>query len=517
MEPVNIELRDGFVEVRGKCPGLTEKLRYFRRELKRVGWKREVKGRWEDLYSVDPANPDVLFTMQGFAHRVLDYCRNANIKFTFADKRTPMPKPNMAKAMQGLRPYQQELVARMLVSGGGILQAATGAGKSHMAAAIIRAYDRDELMSRHTPTCVFACPNKDINRKNWEEFKKIFPDREVGIYMSGAHKPSDDIVCCSIDSLENIDPAMVGVLIVDEMHASASDTRAQKIASFAKAAKWGVSATPDGRFDGKDLVSEGLYGPVVATFTYKDGIASGALVPITVYWVDSPPPDKGLEAYANLQNRDTRMRWGNTANESACMMVADILNCVPDSLQTLCVVQFIDHMGRIHRRCRKTGFVHAETDPSKIEGFPTLRSVSTKERKELYDKFRNGEISSMISTGCWSTGVDFPDLRVIVNAGGCGSDILAKQILGRASRKADGKDRAYIVDFVHQWDRSDPVAGTGRPGPLLSNDAARRKAYRDLGFEQIACTSITQLPFLNQEQVSKTETVEMLRRTNPIL
>lgn len=518
-QPAKVILRDGFLEVRGAPTGLADKLRYFKKEIKLVKYRREVRTSFEDLFSLDEEDPTCLYTMSGFAHKVLDYFRKSGRPFEFSDARTPMPKPDMAKAFKGLRPYQIELAGKMLVSGGGILQAATGAGKTAISAAVIRAYDRNELVSRGTPTCVFACPDRDINRKNWEEFRRWLPDREIGLIMSGtAHKPSDDVVCCTIDSLENIDPAHVGILIVDEMHTSASVERAKKISAFTKAVRWGVSATPTGRFDGADMVAEGLYGPIVATFSYQDGVRSGALVPITVYWIDAPEPTCGLQAYSRYQQRETKIKYGWLACEDSCQMIADILNCIPDDLQTLCMLQFIEQMGRIHAKCTKSGFVHAETNAAKIMKYPTLRAIKPKERKELYDAFRRQEITSMISTHCWKQGVDFPDLSVVVNAGGGGSDIVAKQVPGRASRATEGKDHAYIVDFMHPWDRADPIGGTGRPGPLLSNDYARRKAYKELGFTQCQAASISQLPFLDKELVEKTPTMELFRhRSNLIL
>ena len=517
-QPAKVILRDGLLEVRGAPTGLAEKLRYFKKEIKLVKYKRQVMTKFEDLYSLDPEDPNCLYTMPGFAHKVLDYFRKSGRPFEFVDARTPMPKPDLAKAFKGLRPYQIPLVGKLLASGGGILMAATGAGKTAISAALIRAYDKNELMSRGTPTCVFACPDRDINRKNWEEFQRWLPDREIGLIMSGtAHKPSDDVVCCTIDSLENIDPSHVGIMIVDEMHTSASTERAKKISMFTKAIRWGVSATPTGRFDGADIVSEGLYGPIVATFSYQDGVKSGALVPITVYWVEAPEPTCGLSAYAKYQQRESKIRHGWLACEDSCQMIADILNCIPDDLQTLCMLQFIEQMGRIHAHCTKTGFVHAETDQAKLSRYPTLRAIKPKERKEIYDAFRNQEVMSMIATHVWATGVNFENLSIVVNAGGGGSDIVAKQVPGRASRAAEGKDHAYIVDFVHTWDRADPIGGTGRPGPLLANDFARRKAYKDLGFEQCKVQSIDQLPFLDKEAVEQTPTVQRSRHKSNLI
>lgn len=424
-----------------------------------------------------------------------------------------MPKPDYAEAFKGLRPYQVPLVGKLIASGGGVLHAGTGAGKTRMAAAVIRAFPREELCARGTCTCVFACPDRDINRKNWEEFQEALPGRDIGLIMSGVpHRLSDDVVCCTLDSLENIDPDTVGILIVDEMHASASEGRAERVSAFHKAARWGVSATPTGRFDGADLVSEGLYGPVVATFSYLDGVKAGALVPITVCWLNAPEPGCGLYAYGKYATREAKIRHGWTANDDACRMIADILNCTPDSWQTLCMMQFIDQMGRIHKYCEKSGYVHAETNEAKLSGYPTLHAVKPKERKALYDAFRRQEIHSMLSTHVWSTGVNFEGLSVVVNAGGGGSDIIAKQVPGRASRAAEGKDHAYIVDFMHPWDRVSQKGGSERPGPLLSADFSRRKAYKDLGFEQCKMNSILDLPFIDKSKAETTYTMECFRR-----
>jgi hypothetical protein len=76
---------------------------------------------------------------------------------------------------------------------------------------------------------------------------------------------------------------------------------------------------------------------------------------------------------------------------------------------------------------------------------------------------------------------------------------------------AEGKDEAFIVDFVHEWDREDPVSRSGKSGPLLSADRARRKAYQNLGFKEVRCHSISELPFLDRS-VEQSPTVQAERR-----
>lgn len=100
--------------------------------------------------------------------------------------------------------------------------------------------------------------------------------------------------------------------------------------------------------------------------------------------------------------------------------------------------------------------------------------------------------------------VDFPDLSVVINAAGGGSDIVAKQIPGRASRinDATGKDMAFVIDFWHPWDTDQPEYrdGKGKPGPLLAADRKRKKSYEQLGFQQTWLHNIRELPMLDPQR-----------------
>lgn len=500
-----VVLRDCELEISGECRGISDKLRFYRKTIGISGrtYRKEVSGEFEDLFYVDRDKDGawLLYTLPGFAHKVLDHCRANGIPFEFRDRRTPLPEPDADAAFEGLRDYQMDAVAEAVNACGGVIKLPTGSGKTRVAAGIIKAFPRAEMVSRGTPTYVFACPDKDINRKNWLSFRELMPDRDVGIVMSGMHKPSDDVVCCTIDSLENLDPEQVGVLVCDEMHTASSRGRMEKIMRFRHAARWGVSATPTGRFDGGDLVAEGLFGPIVFEMTYADMVKKGALVPIKVLWLDCPDPECGLRRYAALTDRDAKVRNGLTGNLGLCRLIADTIAAIPDSMQTLCIVQYLEHMDHIVSSLSEVldadriAMVHGETSQENMTEWDYLRAISAKERKSIYDRFASGEIRKAISTHVWKQGVDFVDLQVIINAGGGGSDIVAKQIPGRASRISEDKSEAFVIDFWPAWDTDDPMSrnAKGRPGPLLSAAKQRRRAYGQLGFEQIWLDNTDQL------------------------
>jgi superfamily II DNA or RNA helicase len=510
MKPV-IELGDGYVSVTMDIipDALKKRLRYFKRTIEKgvPGRGRKITGKTTDLFEDgkvvldDGTCVSKLTTLPGFASRVMNAMAAEGYEVMVRDARTRIPEIQWADAMQGLRDYQMEIVYKALMSGGGIVAASTGAGKTCMASAIIRGYSHNDMCNRGTPISVMTCTDKDIARKNWQDLQHWLPDREVGLIMSGVNQPSQDVQVITTDSLHRIDPDQIGIMIVDEVHTVATEARAAKILAARRALRWGLSATPGGRFDGGDLLTEGLVGPVISEFSYKDGVASGALVPITVYWVEMPEPDCGLRIFSGLKTRDACYRQAVVRSNTQNATAIEILKRIPTEMQSLCIMQLTDQMNRIVGMYPGIRYIHAKTTDAELAdaGQNNLLGISTKERKQIYDDFAAGKIRQILSTHVYKQGVNFPDLQVIVCPGGGGSDIAAGQIPGRGSRKIDGKDHAYLIDFWHPWDiRVNSDDGKARSGFVLHDDEKRQAKYHELGFEQIRVKNIDDIPFLRR-------------------
>jgi superfamily II DNA or RNA helicase len=316
--------------------------------------------------------------------------------------------------------------------------------------------------------------------------------------MTGYKDFSDDVQVITLDSLHLLDPKEVGILIVDEVHVAASDTRAENLLNMRLAARWGVSATPSGRFDGRDLVTEGVFGPVVHQSTYGDAVRAGALVPITVYWIECPTPNMGIENYLKYTSRAGRYRNAVYKNIGRNQLIGEILRRLPDDMQALVIMQFLEQMEYIKQQCdTNVEIVHAETSAEKLADYQNLRAISAKERKEIYTRMENSDIKRILSTHVYSTGVNFPSLEVVINAGGGGSEIVSKQIPGRESRKTADKQRSYLIDFWHPWDQTmNTETKRMRDGPVHADDRAREKVYTQLEFEQVWIKNINEIPLL---------------------
>ena len=83
-----------------------------------------------------------------------------------------------------------------------------------------------------------------------------------------------------------------------------------------------------------------------------------------------------------------------------------------------------------------------------MEGDP----ISKKEVEAIRKKFTLGTVRRVIATGIWSTGVDFPQLSVIIRADGGASAIKDIQMPGRVCRISAGKDKGILVDIADTFD-----------------------------------------------------------------
>jgi len=209
--------------------------------------------------------------------------------------------------------------------------------------------------------------------------------------------------------------------------------------------------------------------------------------------------------------RASRYRWAVDRNDTSNALIADLVMRIPNEHQTLCIMQHLDQMNKLVPLCPGVRYMHAQQNQADLHATNKreLAAVNAKERKVIYDAMNRGEIRKIMSTYVYKQGVNFPQLSIVINAGGGGSDIVARQIPGRESRSIDGKDTAYLIDFWHDWDTAVSKyvdKRTGREtqrqvaGPVLKDDRSREKCYTELGFNQVWIDSIDELPFLKKQQ-----------------
>jgi DNA repair protein RadD len=80
-------------------------------------------------------------------------------------------------------------------------------------------------------------------------------------------------------------------------------------------------------------------------------------------------------------------------------------------------------------------------------------TTKKKEREEILSRFKNGDIKAIVNVGILTTGFDFPELDCIVMARPTMSLGLYYQIIGRCVRPHPQKEKAYVYDFVGNFEK----------------------------------------------------------------
>lgn len=76
------------------------------------------------------------------------------------------------------------------------------------------------------------------------------------------------------------------------------------------------------------------------------------------------------------------------------------------------------------------------------------------ERKDVVDAFARGEFPVLVNYGLFTTGIDIPDIKVVMLMFSTTSLVKYMQCLGRASRIARGKDNEFLcLDFGRNYER----------------------------------------------------------------
>jgi len=275
-----IDITRGSILVSNPPPRLKRELSYFRR-----GHRGE--GKYEDLFTMSE-DGEYLVTMPGFADRIL----KMGIRTRVYDRRVRMPDPDIAAAMTGLHECWKGVVSKALENCGGTVSIPKVLGSANMAAAILRAYSRGELVDRGPSMCLVAARDRKAAKSMYLKLRQLLPDREVGLSVGNTCTDSEDVIVTNYASIKYLRPWEASVFIATGLENADFFERAECVSSVKEAARWGIYETPFGGSVDVDIVTEGLFGPSCASATYADAVDGGYAVPITVCWLPMPRSDQ---------------------------------------------------------------------------------------------------------------------------------------------------------------------------------------------------------------------------------
>ena len=446
-------------------PSISGELYFWRREYDPT---QKTKMKRENMYYThEIAGVTVGYVPEGLLERVQAFLKKKSIKYTVVDHRhwSTAPQYDFSHVdVLDLRNGQDVALVRVAENYNGVIMAPTGFGKTFLIRQICKMYP--------TLNIVICTPRKSVVKSIYERLTAdTFLKDQVGVVSSWKNTGAEHrIVVSTVRSLGKTNTERCDLLMFDECQGVGAVHTAEAIAKFARARKFGFSASPEGRGDGADMVLESLFGPVRFDFTYQQAVDTGSVVPIEahIHNIKGLPIDK--------KGRIALKRWGLWRNHARNKRIAEVVTKFKQEEQVLVMVETIEHAMNLRSLLPEYTVIYSNCSKERYEkfvedGFTTDPYMNDREMTEAQNKFESGELLKVISTMKWREGVDFPKLRALVRADGLSGPIPSTQIPGRLSRLDDNKDKGILIDFVDEFDRR-----------LHTTSVDRIKNYKKLGW-----------------------------------
>lgn len=343
------------------------------------------------------------------------------------DPPLPMPEPH-AIQKQALAALEE---TRRRGFTAGLVVLATGLGKTWLSA-----FDSNRAKFGRI---LFVAHREEILTQAMEAFRVSRPHASLGRYTGTDKDRSADILFASIQTLgraahlRHFSPDAFDYIIVDEFHHAAAKTYRRLIDHFTPKFLLGLTATPD-RMDGGDLLGLCQENLVFRCDAFE-GIKGELLSPFHYFGV---PDDVD---YENIPWRSAS--FDETALTSALATQVRAQNAL-DQL-------------RLHGGQRTLGFCCSQRHADFMADFfrkQDLRAVSvhagsgSAPRTSSLAALQAGDLDVVFAVDMFNEGVDVPNIDTVLMLRPTESTTIWMQQFGRGLRRAAGKDRLHVIDYI---------------------------------------------------------------------
>jgi DNA repair protein RadD len=387
-----------------------------------------------------------------------------------------------------LRPYQQEALAALekywsLGGGNPLVAMATATGKSVIIAHLIR-----DVSQRHSALRILVVTHTlELVEQDVEHLLALWPDAPIGINSAGIGRREWDapIIFSGVQSIWR-NAGRLGprhLVLIDEAHlvphegdgmyrSLLSELRALAPTDGMRIA--GFSATPFRLDRGRLDEGEGkIFDDIVYSYDIGQGIKDGWLSPLT---------SKAAKVEIDVNNVG---RHGREFIAGELERAADDNAVITAACEEI-VARGVDRRSWLVFCC---GVLHAHhvCDALRMRGV-ACRVVTGEtpltEREDSIAAFKVGVIRCLVNVNVLTTGFNAPQVDLLAMLRPTLSTGLYMQMVGRGTRKADGKVNCLILDFGGNCRRHGPVdrvaikLGAGN-GAAVAPTTVRTKTCRD--------------------------------------
>ena len=403
-----------------------------------------------------------------------DAVRNALIKYRQGDyphgsSRTNAPAPERWR-------HQDEAVAKFREHEQGILEMATGTGKTHTALRIAKQL----IDSNQVDSLIVAADGNDLLDQWYNQLTlmcRSLREQFAVVRHYGSYKERDQFVLdplCTIflGSRANLPPALRALsavqgkrtlLIHDEVHRLGSLRNQRELTGLSDSIRFrlGLSATPEREYDqdGTTFI-ENHVGPVIYRFDLRDAIGRGILSPFDYHPIEWSPDAVDRAAIQQVYKR-AAAREASGSPMSKNDLWIEIAKVYKISLVKVPLFRsFIAAHPDLLRRC--IIFVETKEYGGMILEIVHLHRTDfhtyfAEDESETLRRFARAELECLLTCHRLSEGIDVRSIRTVILLSSSRARLETIQRMGRCLRvdPTNPSKRSHIVDFIRTRSEDD--------------------------------------------------------------
>lgn len=326
----------------------------------------------------------------------------------------------------------------------GIVQAATGVGKTYLAAFDSKKYQR----------VLFVAHREEILKQAAVSFKNVRNSDDYGFFYGGEKTWDKSVIFASVATLGRPEyltakyfvPDYFDYIVIDEFHHAVNDQYMRIVNYFKPQFLLGLTATPE-RMDGRNIYEICDYN-VPYEISLTEAINKGMLAPFRYYGIYDETDYSGIHpVHGHYEEKDLNGIYVGNAHR----------------------YDLIYKYYKKYGSKRALGFccsrVHAEEMAKQFckRGIPAVAVYSNSEgiyavdRVSAIEKLKSGEIRVIFSVDMFNEGVDITAVDMVMFLRPTESPIVFFQQLGRGLRRSAGKEYLNVLDFIGNYEKAGNV------------------------------------------------------------
>ena len=345
------------------------------------------------------------------------------------------PRGAQIEALYALRDSRAEGASK------GLVHAATGVGKTYLAAFDSKEFER----------VLFVAHREEILRQAAASFYNVRKSKDYGFFNGAQKDVHNAVVFASVSTLgqkkylkeDYFARDYFDYIVIDEFHHAVTKYYRNIVDYFQPQFLLGLTATPE-RMDGRSIYEICDYN-VPYEISLKDSINRGMLVPFHYYGVYDDTDYSNLRIVrGRYDEEELNITYIGNARRYDLIYKHYRKYGSKRALGFCCSRKHAEDMARefIARGIKAVAVHSGEDSPYKME------------RKEAVKKLIDGEISVIFSVDMFNEGISIDNVDMVLFLRPTESPVVFLQQLGRGLRRYKGKEYLNVLDFIGNYERA---------------------------------------------------------------